>query len=834
MGGNYTPVQGLILLAYNAYYNRFLKYEASLQDYLDNSEDSDYLIQNVNFNPADGLNTIHIAGNGELDNRLEFRDYSFTYALLIEYNPANKTKEEIYADTDGTRILSKWFILDNDRTRGGQYRLSLRRDVLVDYMKQIKKSPIFVEKGIITDVDSPLLMNNEDVRLNKIKKEEILLKDKTNCPWLVVYLKKGVLGSNTVGSSGQITIDVPKDTSFTFETLTTPITSWSFYQYINNDYKVNSYNVFYVNTAKGSPAWLHQNFRFSFWDNAANYDLGVHDNTNTNLINTLNVADEMDTLANAYVPQRSVLRTKMLNAFGYKDLSLLLKYNDKVIKDSRGKYFKVHVFATNTGTTTHNITSADSADLKNTMGNIWNVALEQSITPNDNAFDVKANWQNWRISLEELTDINTTIDFSAYTGKGTTDSMLFDVVCIPYGKLRIFLASEASVDLFTEQERSLKIMNSLAVQLTSEYVLDVQLLPYCPCPNLINDDFSDEGAIVVPEDDISNKTLLGVSEGNTTDCVLVCPSSNFTIDIEQKIEIDDFSDVPPQFKKKFLNDCTMIRLCSPNYSGLFDMNLAKNGGIINKFNVDVTLRPYNPYIHINPDFAFLYGQDFNDIRGLNCGGDFSLGIINDAWNVYEIQNKNYQAIFDRQIQNLDVNNAIARQEAGWGMAAGVVSGAASGAAGGAIVGGGWGALAGAVIGAGTSAVGGALDLANLEKRQQEARNYAIDNYNLQLGNIQALPYSITKTSALTYNNKLFPFVEIYTCTEEEKNAYYNKLYWNGMTIGIIDRITNYESGHWANYFRGKLIALHGEEGSNAVENRIIEAINMELMKGVFI
>ena len=168
------------------------------------------------------------------------------------------------------------------------------------------------------------------------------------------------------------------------------------------------------------------------------------------------------------------------------------------------------------------------------------------------------------------------------------------------------------------------------------------------------------------------------------------------------------------------------------------------------------------------------------------------------------------------------------------MAAGVVSGAASGAAGGAIVGGGWGALAGAVIGAGTSTVGGVMDLANLQKRQQETRSFAIDNYNLQLGNVQALPYSITKTSALTLNNKLFPFVEIYECSDEERLAYYDKIYWNGMTIGIIDRIEKYQSGSWANYFRGKLIALYGEEGSNAVENRIIEAINMELMKGVFI
>ena len=105
---------------------------------------------------------------------------------------------------------------------------------------------------------------------------------------------------------------------------------------------------------------------------------------------------------------------------------------------------------------------------------------------------------------------------------------------------------------------------------------------------------------------------------------------------------------------------------------------------------------------------------------------------------------------------------------------------------------------------------------------------------MQLGNVRALPYSITKTSALTYNNKLFPFIEIYTCSEKEEEAYYNKLWWNGMTVGVIDSMQNYESLRWANYFRGKLIALYGEEGSNAVENRIIEAINYELAKGVFI
>ena len=307
----------------------------------------------------------------------------------------------------------------------------------------------------------------------------------------------------------------------------------------------------------------------------------------------------------------------------------------------------------------------------------------------------------------------------------------------------------------------------------------------------------------------------------------------FQPDVHSTLFVLPPKDVEDNYKKKYLNDCTMVRLCSPNYNGLFEMNLAKNGGLINRFNVDITMRPFNPYIHVNPDFSFLYGNDFNDVRGLICGGDFSLGIINDAWNVYEIQNKNYQAIFDRQIQNLDVNNAITREESLWGAVAGTVQGAGAGAVGGFMASGSpYGAIAGAVVGGVASGVGGAMDIANLEKRQREARSYAVDNYNLQLGNVRALPNSITKTSALTYNNKLFPFIEIYECSEEEKEAYYLKIKYNGMTVSKIGRMENYKSddGSNSNYFRARLIRIT----NISEDNHYVETINEELMKGVFI
>ena len=818
--------QGLVLLAYNAYYNRFLKFEASLADYINNSEGSDYLIQNVNFNPSDGLNTSHIIGKGELDQGLSFTDYSYTYALVIEYNSALKTRDEIYAAED-TRIISKWFILDNDRTRGGQYKIDLRRDVLVDYMKQIEKSPIFVEKGIIEDFSNPLLMNNEDVKVNQIKKEEVLLKDRSQCPWLVVYLKKGALGNSDINP---ITVNVSQNDDFVYETLTTPIASWQYYAYTSLDYLVtikiqfkvkflkyvdeaNLYSISDTDPYPSSLAWTILGDR----TNLISHDPLFRPSIKTNLDNN-------------YRPiVGTTLRNKALQEFNYNGTNPLEKYNDKIIKDSQGKYFKVRVYQNTSGTDKAKITSSNAPDLKSLMNNAWNAANGgDPETANDNAFSLDINWIGIRIELMPLEDINTTITLGDYTGKGTQDSPLFDAIAMPYGPVKFYATGDIQAD--SEALRSIAIMSGLTTALTSQWVLDFQLLPYCPAQALLSENHTKQISI----DNINKTCLTAKSGGNITDFIIVCENANFSLDINQSISIPDFDDVPASFRVKYLNDCTMIRLCSPNYNGLFEMNIAKNGGEINKFNVDVTLRPFNPYIHVNPDFNFLYGTDFNDVRGLICNGDFSLGIINDAWNVYEIQNKNYQAIFDRQIQNLDINQSIARQEAGWGMAAGVVSGAASGAAGGAIVGGGWGALAGAVIGAGSSAVGGALDLMNLQKRQEETRSFAIDNYNLQLGNIRALPYSITKTSALTYNNKLFPFVEIYECSDVEREAYYNKLTWNGFTIGIIDTIRNYMSGSWANYFRGKLIALYGEEGSNAVENRIIEAINIEFMKGVFI
>ena len=111
-------------------------------------------------------------------------------------------------------------------------------------------------------------------------------------------------------------------------------------------------------------------------------------------------------------------------------------------------------------------------------------------------------------------------------------------------------------------------------------------------------------------------------------------------------------------------------------------------------------------------------------------------------------------MFDRQIKNMDVQNDINRQGALAQAIVSPITGGAAGAAAGAKMGGVYGAVAGAVGGAIIGGATGALDYSNTIRMMEENRQYAIDMYGYNLQNIQAIPTSLTKTSALTYNTRV--------------------------------------------------------------------------------
>lgn len=312
----------------------------------------------------------------------------------------------------------------------------------------------------------------------------------------------------------------------------------------------------------------------------------------------------------------------------------------------------------------------------------------------------------------------------------------------------------------------------------------------------------------------------------------------FKISVNYK-QIGDYLN-PLYLDLKISNECDLYRLVSPNYNGLFEFSLAKFiDGKMNYINVDCSYKPFIPYIHLNPDFSGLYGQDWNDSTGLICGGDYSLSLVSDAWINYTLNNKNYQAIFDRQIKSLDVNNAINTEKTVFSSSIGALTGGLGGATGGAMAGfkstgSPYGAAAGAIVGgtAGLTAgvAGGFMDIDWLTRQQREQRLYSVDLYNYTLGNIQAIPQSISKSSPFTYNNKIYPILERFSATETEKDILKEKIKYEGMTIMSISQIVNFLSIDEETYIKGRLI----RSGSIQADSHLIEDIYSELAKGVFI
>ena len=287
---------------------------------------------------------------------------------------------------------------------------------------------------------------------------------------------------------------------------------------------------------------------------------------------------------------------------------------------------------------------------------------------------------------------------------------------------------------------------------------------------------------------------------------------------------------------KIKNECDFQRIVSPNYNGMFQFKQCRLDNGIHYINIDCTYKPYVPYIKLNPDFSGLYGKDWNDSTGLICGGDFSIPMLNDAFVNFALNNKNYQEIFARQIENLDVNQQIAREQQQFqgivSIATAGIGGGAAGAMAGAKVGGGWGAAVGGVAGAAGGTVasyfGYEKDKDWLEQQQGESRSFAIDQHNYQLGNIRALPQSMSKSSPLSYNNKIWPILENFSCTDTEKDVLKNKLKYDGMTIMAVGTLTDYyEEG---GFVKGKLIRLPALRE----DFHVADALYQEVDKGFYI
>ena len=882
--------------------------------------------QGINFNPADSVDTELIVNWPE--------DWNPDYMIEID---------------DHDNVLARWFVIDFERTRLGQYNCTLRRDVIADNYNQIMSAPTFVEKAMVSASD-PLILNPEGMTYNQIKKDEILLKDETGMPWIVGY----VVQDNKRYPEGSSYYEASIN-------LKTATLKSEFPSYLIN--AIDDQSAMYFASYKDTDPNLKYNFNFKgseknygsiqiskdwqyfepktfpgvdpgeTFENDAALISGTSDknvlflSTDNYKITNKNIITKMMPLMSEYTKTlRYFMRKESSNSLPIEQWEYIKKYNNTVYYDETSKhYYSLQFFSVHHKhplTFKYDSTSSLWGTIKGLIQNDTTLNSYLNRTSSDKIFTIECPYDAVFPIVTDLGTSDTKISTYIPATRNPLVGEPFDMFCIPYGDFKCS-------DFTCNKELSLAIARSLAVAGAGSVVYDVQLLPYCPFRDVIKGNSINEKLLTVDvdytyaKDTVANKnigiifwctkssfsfninkslelerpktststtteqyyvfdntsswdtdnqirsyfiqemvgknyksygliTTVADIENNPTPIMNVKSSYDpstytlkvgplkkpdgltlpTTIYVEVEFTYDEITtttvyDNPLNLDIKINNECNFYRLNSPNYNAAFDFTLTKNDNSVDFFNVDCTYKPFDPYIHVNPNFKGLYGKDWDDARGLICSGDFSISLVTNNFENYKLNNKNYQQIFNREIQNMDrlhkidrtsqiVSDAASLVQSGGQLAGGIVSKNPS-----------------SIISGSTATAAGVANLTtNIvqgNKKHNEQRSFKTDMFNYELGNVQAIPNALAKNTAFTFNNKLFPFIEFYSCTDVEKEALKEKIKYNSMTVmkvGTIGQYMNYTE----QFIKGQVIRLPDVIDDAHIANEIYNEIN----KGVFI
>lgn len=778
----------LILLNFNNYFNRIVK-KATLDDYL--AIENKRVKQVEGFNQNDGVNT----------EKMVELDASFTPDYLVVVSNENT-------------ILSRWFVTECVRSSVKAYKLTLRRDVITDFYNQVVNGTCFVEKGYVSPTN-PLIFNKEEFNCNQIKKAEILLRDETYHSWIVLYYDtKATSKANLKGSVN--TIEEP------YVDLETSLEDWDIYsRYHENGYK-KPYAKF-VKTFVNCDGVKTQNLM----DKNGNVILQSQEQSSTTgLKSDLFFTNGLARIKNNIEENKTSIAYAMSSSGEEQDTFLsFINWNNKIIKDNNNNYYRCKISKMSAG---QQETSLSSGTLFNAMKSCFYTSgqfKENFFGTFDNAFVFVNDYELYSFVTEPITNGITQYDFDFSSCQDVQDQP-FGILALPF---KSFDEYARPTKIGISDTLNDKIAMLIVKELTKEgvgsdkMIYDVQLLPFCP---LEIPSYKGVTSIdLYPDVELASNQFSWVNVHNTSTrgTFAIHPTSaKFTKNLDIRTYVTrDLHYSYEQRNAKIDNQCTFMRLCSPNYNGQFEFNPARNLGV-HYINIDCTYKPFSPYIHLNPDFKGLYGQDFDDARGLICSGDFSISCVSDAFEQYKMQNKNFEKSFDRQIQNVDVVHDLDKLANIFGIA----SGAAKGLVGGSLAGGDIAPLAGTGFGAITGI--GSLHIA--EQKFQEQKSYAIDTHNFNLQNIKALANCLNKVDAFDNNNKIFPFIEIYSCTDEEKKIFEKKIEFEGMTVNAIGKLDDFiKKGGYNTFVKGQMIRLLDINEDAHLLNVIYE----EISKGVY-
>lgn len=767
-------------------------------------------LENINFNPNDALTT------------------------SVVINSTNPYYNYCYNETDNTR----WFIIKRTENNGNQETLSLVRDVFSDYYDHIVNSDILITKANQITPATSKSQYNKTTSLSQIKVGETLLSEGgTANGWIYLYMAK----------------DLSKLDNLTFTTST----NMGSYSDTISDTLLGKLGTNPVYVYERKSAWIQVDVDFRKYTGPSlidrvdrvDFNLNVSGTNYDSYTKTTRISDgvsvnsdEFDIVYDSFkATASSSIQMPSYSVSGGLDdselVSLCKNYAGKVLYNTTNrKLYKLNVLSKLLDTpVSSELTDTD----KETLVSDLDLEVEQL-----KYSKIFLNIDLYQIQLEEVAEANSTssallgnsVQLAISSSRLNTINAVYDVYAIPLGG-----TIKSGINTYTvKNDFVMALVNYMVTKLktsSSSYLYDIQWLPYGP-------NFRTNGVLDVYKIERSIITSIGDPYSYITDeggkkiygICMYLSSNKISYDIDSEIIAKNSTDL---LENRIENETTFYRLCSPNWSSTFEFKPILNNGL-SGYEVDVTAKPYTPYVRVCPRFRNMYGTTYNDARGLILAGDFSVDQMTSAWESYKLTNKNYELIFNRQIQTMDLNNSVALQQDKLSRGLDIfsaVNGSVSGAGYGAMVGSSGGVVGsaiGAVVGGTTGFVGGIADLAINDKLRSlnkslriDARNSAIDNYQYQLGNIQALPNSLSKTSSFDASYRVYPILEKYSCSEEEKQQLRLSIQWNGIDINQISTIKEQlANGSGELFIKGELLRFNatGIEDEVEIDYRINDQI----------
>lgn len=768
---------------------------------------------------------------------------------------------------NGTTIESRYYVLSYQFMDGepsqtyGTYRATFIRDVVVDFKRSLTQQLCRIRRGSLpTNQFSPILVQPEGVNVNQIKKNQIDIKSwDGDAQWLTIFYDQTVPADKR-----KITFDWSGDVhpDYQFSTMQSDFTAQG-YQLTSSGMSSTDYKrrwSIYTIKVKSPLDYMGSSQIIGVSIYATGFIMAA--DLSSKPTNSSKLATE--NLNNASWSQIQDVITLLNGTYNYDNTNKITplknKYDQQLIQN--GSTISRAVVTNGTrqpspiGTSNTTIDNSIARALGQIAGG-YNSQLGQDVDSTNSTWKVAISGGAF-ISLEydtfavQFTTIPTTGEL-ILPGNFKLDDINLGCVTIPFGNNVKLVNGSTTYEL---DPASIKSIATSGWTATGSLIKDIQILPYCPMAQLNSEKATAASSNTI---NISNQVndykvpMTVLSSGAAIYYALVVTQSSLDYRFPLNLTISDNLKIESMSKK--------YRLMSHNHKQGFDFNLALNNGV-QYMSMSYTLKPYDTIFRICPVFNqdSLYGGNYKDARGLIWQGGFSLSQVTDAWVEYKLQNSTYESIFDRNIKSFEISQETARlqeslnyqtahqnaqtsidaakSKAALAAAAGVGSaiiGAATGnpmalmGAGGALVGG-----LNAAIGIGAQQETAERNLAAAKESQKlndtlraEALSYKQDIWYLSNMAIEARPTTIASNSEYTYINNNKAYIEVYDCSEVEKDYLQKYLQYNGMKIDQIGILRNYLIGDNC-YIEATPLFLEG------LTPIISNAINAELSAGIYV